>query len=62
MPMSMFFFVLGGLFLIRDLLVLNINQASILLLSIGTVIFVFALIAEQISCLRKELLSQDKGA
>ena len=55
MPISFGFFIGGILFLVRDLLQKNIADTTILLWVVGIIIFVFALMSEQLACLRREM-------
>ena len=55
MPVSFAFFIGGIIFLIRDLMQKNIADTTILLWVVGIIIFIFALMSEQMACLRREI-------
>ena len=46
---------LSIIFLIRDFMQKNIADTTILLWVVGIIIFVFALMSEQLACLRREI-------
>ena len=54
MPLSLSFFALGMLFFVRDLFHRNIADTTILFFVVSVITFVFALLAEQLACLRRE--------
>ncbi len=60
LPISLFLFLCGSLFLIRDLFSKNLADTTIFLFISGIVIFVFSLLSEQIACLRREFLQKLK--
>jgi polyisoprenyl-phosphate glycosyltransferase len=55
LPVSYLFFFGGFCFLIRDIFQHNIADTTILFFVMGVITFVFALMSEQISCLRREI-------
>ncbi len=55
MPISFAFFLSGIIFLIRDFMQKNIADTTILLWVVGIIVFVFALMSEQLACLRREI-------
>ena len=55
MPISFGFFIGGILSLVRDLIQKNIADTTIILWVVGIIIFVFALMSEQLACLRREI-------
>lgn len=55
LPVSYLFFFWGLIFLGRDMLQHDIADTTILMFVMGVITFVFALMSEQISCLRREI-------
>jgi len=55
MPMSIAFFIGGISFLIRDFIQRDIADTTLVLIVVSILLFVFALISEQLACLRREL-------
>lgn len=55
LPISFLFLLSGVTYLICDIIQINITDTSILLISVGTILFVFAMLADQISTLRREI-------
>lgn len=62
MPLSFFSFGLAFLSFLRDIITLDIADTTIFLMLSGVLLFVFALVSQQIAMLRLELLSlKDSG-
>lgn len=56
LPVSFFFFMVGFvLFFFRDIPQKNIADTTILMWVVGFIMFIFALISEQLACLRREI-------
>lgn len=55
MPFSFAFAGCGMLFLLRDLVRRNIADTTILMVVMAVLMFVFALLSEQLACLRREI-------
>lgn len=59
LPIAMFFSVLALLKIIRDIMFLNISGSSIILFTTAITLFVFALMSDQISQIRKEMKNNE---
>ncbi|MBU1862821.1 MAG: glycosyltransferase family 2 protein [Candidatus Omnitrophica bacterium] len=55
MPVSIFFFMSGLVFFTRDIIQRNMADTTILLFVVSVIMFIFALISEQLACLRREI-------
>lgn len=59
LPIAMFFGVLAFIKIVRDIILLNISGSSIILFTTAITLFVFALMSDQISQIRKEMKSNE---
>ena len=56
LPVSLLFFLVGTLSFINDLRIMNLSSTTVFLYSNGIIMFVFALLAEEISNIRMEVI------
>ena len=56
LPVSLLFFIVGILSFINDLRIMNLSSTTVFLFSNGIIMFVFALLAEEISNIRMEII------